>query len=74
MTPTNLNMLFQQLIPNFAHLVGTNKVTKDEFLDKVKSTYSLDNPKTNLFYQSVVNSTFETIRLNDNRDALLFNQ
>ena len=74
MTPTNLNMLFQQLIPNFAHLVDTNKVTKDEFLDKVKSTYSLDNPKTNLFYQSVVNSTFETIRLNDNRDALLFNQ
>lgn len=74
MTPTNLNMLFQQLIPNFAHLVDTNKITKEEFLNKVKSTCSLSNPQNNMFYQSVINSAFETIRLNDNRDALLFNQ
>lgn len=74
MNPTNLNMLFQQLIINFAHLVDTTLLTKEEFLNKVKENYSLDNPKTNLFYQSIVKSDFDTIRLSNDRNNLLFNQ
>ena len=74
MKPTNLNMLFQQLIINFAHLVDTTLLTKEEFLNKVKENYSLDNPKTNLFYQSIVKSDFDTIRLSNDRNNLLFNQ
>jgi hypothetical protein len=74
MNPTNLNMLFQQLIINFAHLVDTTLLTKEEFLNKVKNNYNLDNPKNNLFYQSIVKSEFDTIRLSNDRNNLLFNQ
>lgn len=74
MKPTNLDFLFQQLIVNFAHLVTVNPQTKTEFLDTVKGTYCLSNPKTNLFFQSCQKSEFETIRLSNNRDSILFNQ
>lgn len=71
---TNLNMLFQQLIVNFAHLLTVNNQTKNEFIENVKSTYSISNPKTALFVASIQQSEFETIRLNDTRSAILFNQ
>jgi hypothetical protein len=72
--PTNLNMLFQQMIINFAHLVDVKPLTKDEFLNKVKENYSLENAKTNLFYHSTIQSEFDTIRLSNDRNSLLFNQ
>jgi len=71
---TNLNMLFQQLIVNFAHLLTVNNQTKNEFIENVKNTYSVSNPKTALFVASIQQSQFETIRLNDTRTAILFNQ
>lgn len=71
---TNLNMLFQDQLINFAHLVTTESQTKQEFLENVESAYSLSNPKTNLFYISCKKSDFVNIRLNDSRDAILFNQ
>jgi hypothetical protein len=74
MKQTNLNMLFQQLIINFAHLITVKPQTKAEFLETVKSTYCLSNPRTNLFYQSCEKSEFETIRLSNNQENLLFNQ
>ncbi len=74
MKPTNLNILFQQLIINFAHLITVEPQTKVEFLETVKSNYCLSNPKTNLFYKSCEKSEFETIRLSNNRENILFNQ
>ena len=74
MTPTNLNYLFIDQMRNFAHLVTTKQQTKKEFLATIKANYSIGNPRTNLFYIAVQKSLFETIRLNNNRDAILFNQ
>lgn len=74
MTATNLNPLFIDQINNFAHLVTPEPQTKAQFLETVKSTYSTNNAKTMLFYMAVERSTFETIRLNNNRDSILFNQ
>lgn len=74
MKPTNLNYLFIDQVSNFAHLVTTKPQTKSDFLAAIKQTYSLDNPKIYLFYIGCENSDFETIRLNTNRDAILFNQ
>lgn len=74
MNATNLNPLFIDQIRNFAHLVTPEPQTKEEFLVKLSDTYSLDNPKTHLFYVATEKSTFETIKLNDTRDSILFNQ
>lgn len=74
MTAANLNPLFIDQINNFAHLVTPEPQTKEQFLETVKSTYSTNNAKTMLFYMAVERSTFETIRLNNNRDSILFNQ
>ena len=71
---TNLNMLFQQLIPNFAHLINVEAQTKNDFINKVKATYCASNGKTALFIESIKQSQFETIRLNNTRDSILFNQ
>lgn len=71
---TNLNMLFQDQIVNFAHILTTSKQTKNEFMSKVKQTYDAGNRKTDLFMASCERSTFNTIRLNDRRDSILFNQ
>jgi len=74
MEATNLNMLFIDQIRNFAHLVTPKKQTKEEFLDTIKRSYDISNPKTNLFYQSCQKSLFNTIRLNRTKDNILFNQ
>lgn len=70
----NINYLFQDQIPNFAHLVTTEPQTKEQLMKAVKDTYSLDNPKTALFYGAIERSSFETIRINDERTTILFNQ
>ena len=74
MKPTNLNILFQQLIYNFAHLVTTIPQSKEEFINTVKAAYSAENPKTVMFIQSIKRSEFDTIRLSADRNNLLFNQ
>jgi hypothetical protein len=74
MKPTNLNMLFQDQVRNFAHLVTSENQTKNDFLASIKQSYSLDNPKAHLFFIACEKSDFDTIKLNSNRDAILFNQ
>lgn len=74
MKPTNLNPLFIDQVRNFAHLLGIKPFTKQEFIEVVKRAYNINNPKTSLFISSVVRSEFETIQLNNTRDAILFNQ
>ena len=39
MKQTNLNMLFQQLIINFAHLITVKPQTKAEFLENYSSDH-----------------------------------
>ncbi len=72
--PTNLNPLFIDQIRNFAHLVTPEPQTKDQFIHNVKLNYDVKNPKTDLFVESIKLSDFDTIRLNDTRDSILFNQ
>lgn len=74
MKTTNLNYLFTDQITNFAHLVTLQLQAKNEFLAAIKQNYSLDNPKTNLFYISCEKSDFITIRLNKTLSSILFNQ
>lgn len=74
MKPTNLNPLFIDQMPNFAHLITSEQKTKSEFLQTIKTAYDTANQKTNFFYMATERSDFETIRLNDTRDAILFNQ
>jgi len=74
MKATNLNPLFIDQIRKFAHLVTKEPQTKEQFLVSVKANYSLDNPKTHLFYIATEKSTFDTIQLNLTRDSILFNQ
>lgn len=71
---TNLNPFFIDQIINFAHLVTPQEQTKKEFLESIKKTYSLENPKTQLFYISAQKSVFNTIKLNNQRTQILFNQ
>jgi len=73
MEATNLNPLFIDQIRNFSHLVTKEPQTKEQFLDKVKSVYSLENPKNHLFYIATEKSVFNTIQLNLTRDSILFN-
>lgn len=72
--PTNLNMLFQQLLPNFAHLIQIEPMSKNEFMVKVKSNYDICIPKIGLFYASIEKCEFDTIRLSNCRNSVLFNQ
>lgn len=74
MEATNLNPLFIDQVANFAHLVTIEPKTKEQFLQTVKETYSMSNPKTQLFYQATERSIFETIRLSNDRGSLLFNK
>ncbi len=74
MKQTNLNYLFQDQIINFAHLITPEPQTKTEFLETIKTNYSLQNTKTALFYAATEKSEFETIRLNNTRSTILFNQ
>lgn len=72
MKPTNLNMLFQSQVPDFAHLLTTEPQTREQFAEKVIK--SRKDARTILFYDSIHLSEFDTIRLNEEKDAILFNQ
>jgi len=74
MKPTNLNPLFIDQIPNFAHLITSEPKTKREFMETIKAAYDIANPKTSFFYMATERSDFETVRLNNTRDSILFNQ
>ena len=71
---TNLNPLFIDQIQNFAHLVKSEPQTKSEFLTAIRKTYDISNPKTLMFYIATEKSTFETIKLSNTNDSILFNQ
>ena len=70
---TNLDYLFIDQVSNFAHLLKVEAQTKEQFLIKLKQI-NLSNSKVMFFYLSAKRSTFETIRLSDNRQSILFNQ
>lgn len=70
---TNLNPLFIDQITNFAHLATAEPQTKERFLNTIKAAYSLDNPKTQLFYIATEKSTFETVRFCRISNCILFN-
>jgi hypothetical protein len=72
--PTNLNMLFVDLIRNFVHLITPEEQTKEAFLDTIKRNYDISNPRTQMFYQACQKSIFNTIRLNRTKDNILFNR
>ncbi|TSE11322.1 hypothetical protein [Aquimarina algiphila] len=72
MSTTNLDYLFIDQITNFAHLVTIEPQTKTQFLEVIKKTYCLTNPKTELFYSSTERSVFNTIRLDNKRESILF--
>ncbi len=74
MKEANLDMLFQQLLPNFAHLITIQEQTKEEFVTSVKNHYGMTNPKIKLFCMSTERSDFDTIKLDRNRQSVLFNQ
>lgn len=73
MKPTNLNPLFIDHVPDFAHLLTTENQTKEQFSEKVKITYSNSNPKAILFHLSILQSDFDTIRLSSDKNSILFN-
>jgi len=70
----NINSLFAELITNFNFLLTRKKQTKAEFLQNIKDTYNVANPKTALFYQACERSEFKTVRLNLTKQSILFNQ
>jgi len=70
---TNLNYLFIDQIINFSHLVTSDQQTKAQFLETIKRNYCLSNAKTKLFYIACEKSIFETIKLSDNKESILFN-
>lgn len=70
----DLNYLFIDQIRNFAHLVTSSIQTKAEFLETIKINYSIENPKTELFYIATEKSIFDSIRLSNDRSHVLFNQ
>lgn len=74
MTPTNLNPLFIDQVTTFAHLLTIEPKTREQFKQTVCEAYDTGNPKTALFCASIDRSEFDTIRLSDNRDSILFNQ
>jgi hypothetical protein len=74
MKATNLNPLFIDLLISYSFIITETKpITKNEFADKFKQTFSLSEPRNSLFYQSILKSDFETIRLSDTRESILFN-
>ena len=74
MNQVRINSLFAEQLIDFRHLVTFKKQTKDQFLQKIKETYSLENVKTRLFYAACKESMFNTIRLSILRSRILFNQ
>ncbi len=64
-------MLFVDQLPNFAHLLTPETQTKAQFL---QAAAQQKNPQTTLFVQAGLRSTFDTIRLSEDKNSVLFNQ
>lgn len=73
MNTTNLNILFVDNLPKFAHLLTIERQTKKQFLQNVADEMK-QQPQNSLFFQSCVRSTFDTIRLSEDKNTVLFNQ
>jgi hypothetical protein len=74
MKTTNLNPLFIDLIRSYVFIIDSTKpITKQEYAEKVEKTCCMKEPRNHLFYQSILKSDFETIRLSDDRESILFN-
>ena len=74
MKTANLNYLFIDMINSYAHLITIENQTREQFAENVKNTYSLSEPRNSLFYQSILRSDFDTIRLDETRESVLLNQ
>ena len=74
MKPTHLNYLFIDQVPKFVHLITVEPQTKQQFANRIRATDDVHNPKTQLFYMSTIRSEFDTIRLNEEKTEILFNQ
>lgn len=72
MKPTNLNFLFADQLPKFAHLLSSKPLSKADFLETVKANAT--GPAAPLFLAAAERSQFDTIRLSEGQDAILFNQ
>lgn len=70
---TSLDTKFIDQIPNFAHLVTTRPQTKEEFLLSLQNRHSLADPKTRTFFVACEKSYFNTIKLSNEKDRIIFN-
>ena len=73
MKKTNLDYLFIDQVHNFVHLLTVEAQTKEQFLMKLRQ-HNLSDSSTMFFYLSTKRSDFDTIRLNETREEILFNQ
>lgn len=73
MKPTNLDVLFMELVSHYSHLLTKEAIKKETFLKILHLVYSMDEPRNKLFYISCEKSEFETIRISENYDSILFN-
>jgi hypothetical protein len=71
MKPANLDFLFSNLIGDFVHLLSIEQTSKKDFADIVRG--SSNTGKTALFYQSILRSNFDTIRISADKNEVLFN-
>ena len=67
-----LDYLFIDQVHNFVHLLTVETQTKEQFLMKLRQ-HNLSDSKTMFFYLSTKRSDFDTIRLNETREEILFN-
>jgi hypothetical protein len=74
MKPTNLTMLFIDMLPNFSHLITKTPMAKRDFLELIMAIPYKKNPKRVMFYLATKKSKFDTIRLNKTKQTILFNQ
>jgi len=63
---TNLNMLFIDLLPSYGFILNAvnenQSITKDEFINLLKSVYDTREPRHNIFLNAIERSKFETIK------------
>ena len=69
-----INMIFEGYLSEFTNALTNKNQTKEEFLESVIKTYPQENYKTPIFCASIKQCDFETIRLSNDRESVLFNQ
>lgn len=64
----NIDMLFQDLIPNYGFIIPERTITKTEFIHLIMSTVdTISNQKNYLFLRSVRRSDFNYISKLNNK-------